>query len=51
MVCLGAISLLCAPKHQFFILTAKKIHEKDTGNRFFHYLCKRYHSRSRRIDA
>ncbi len=21
---LGAISLLCAPKHQFFILTAKK---------------------------
>ena len=24
MVCLGAISLLCVPKHQFFILTAKK---------------------------
>jgi len=23
MVCLGAISLLCVPKHQFFILTAK----------------------------
>ena len=32
-------SSLCA-QISIFILTEKIIHEKDTSNRFFHYLCK-----------
>uniref|UniRef100_UPI003FF051D9 hypothetical protein n=1 Tax=Prevotella sp. TaxID=59823 RepID=UPI003FF051D9 len=29
----------------------KKIHGKHVSNHYFHYLCNRYHSRSRRVEA
>ena len=34
-----------------FYATMKIIHEKHTTYHYFHYLCTRYHSRSRRIEA